>query len=159
MKINLLTLTTALLLIGCGGGGGGGEPTSPAPASPVAAGQPAAQRTMEDLSVPDGFSYRTELQVNLTVNADSLPAGQHTLSIYSSFSADSNEQVTPVRSSRLLTAALTDNRLETQLVLPTGTTQLLFEVWTMGNNSPQRSLITLDQQALNQDPSVADVTL
>lgn len=157
MKIYLITLATAALLSGCGGGGGGGGSTAPAsPATPVAATEP--QKTMADLDVPDGFSYRTEIDANLSISVTSLQSGNHTLSVYSRFTTRENRQPIPEMSSRLISAPLTDT-LESQFVLPAGTDQLLLEIWTVGNSTPLRNLIELDDTMLSDEAVNIDLML
>ncbi|MDF5565594.1 hypothetical protein P3713_26465, partial [Vibrio parahaemolyticus] len=79
----LITIIMGLALSACGGGGGGGNSTPPPPAQTTVVEEDTTQQeettveettvtvenaTMQDLVVPDGFSYNPVTEGTLNVN-------------------------------------------------------------------------------------------
>jgi hypothetical protein len=137
----VLTLLNVALLTACGGGDSSGVASSPGPAESIAS----TDSTTSELSVPNGFDYRTQIAAGLDITLNNLPAGEHYLSLYSRYLQLDDGSLQPERASKLLSAQLTDGRLSTGLVLPSAAEVLLLEVWTRGQSEPIRRLVRVNQ--------------
>lgn len=150
-----------VLLQGCGGGGGGdGESNS----SPVADTltetvtdsssqiEPVALRDMQDLSIPDGFSYGSVETYQLDVSVSELFSKRSYLSIYTEFLIGSDGAYQANNGSKVTAVPLESGEIEVSFSLPSATSEFLVEIWSYDGNPPlQRVFQTAEKRATWQE--------
>lgn len=104
MKNMILTLISGLLVIGCGGGGSGGGSSSASEASPAVEESVLA---IDELNIPEGFDYDTLQTLTLEINLSDYDSERSFVSVYHDYSEQS---MTPVSTSKLVTSSLTNGQ-------------------------------------------------
>ena len=148
---NLLLVISISVITACGGGGGGGSssggssapsapstPSAPAPASP--------QRSMDDLQVPQGFSYKPSSGINLSVQLSSQQNNTAFISVYSEYRQLAQSEYQAVSSSKLLSAPLVQGSFSASIETKENTETLLIEVWQMGASAPIQKVVEKQTQ-------------
>ncbi|SHO57028.1 hypothetical protein [Vibrio quintilis] len=139
--LSVLCLLSGLMLSGCGGGGGGGGGSS---AGSATQGATASAQAVEDLNVPDDFDYASTRDITLEINMTSLSGSRSYASVYTRFTQSTDGTFRPDPGSRLVNTALTDGTAIFTVTVPAADTQLLIEIWVIGNTSPVQRVITIE---------------
>lgn len=130
-------------LVACGGGGGGSDSPSngslPTPATPEASAPNPVQieqRSMSELSVPDGFSYQNSSEQSIEINISQFVGENAFVSIYSQYNQLASGEYQAIASSKVVSSPLLDGMLSTSFSLDGSTTSFLVEIWHVGAEQP-----------------------
>lgn len=157
---HLLLLIPMLVITACGGGGGGGgsssgggsspsAPSAPSEPTPVPVPAPApiiAQRSMDELEVPQGFSYQASSGLNLSVQLSSQQNNTAFISVYSEYSQLAQDQYQAVSSSKILSAPMVQGSFSASFETAESTKTLLIEVWQLGAAAPIQKVVVKQAQ-------------
>ncbi|GMQ48755.1 hypothetical protein [Vibrio sp. 10N] len=157
-----LTVTSIIslgLLVGCGGGGGGsdsgGGTSTPPAAVPDPAPEPTptpvaeAERTMEDLSIPDDFDYQPIEEYSLTVDATNDVNGRAFISVYTEYNENASGDLEPNYESKVASQALSDGKGELSFNAAEHVGSFLVEIWTYDGNAPVKKLVKASNKNLS----------
>lgn len=134
----LFTIIMGLALTACGGGDSGGGSSS-APTPTVQSPEP---ERMQDLVVPDGFSYDPIVQGTLNVNISSFSSQRAHLSVYKEYGQNGSGGFNANYASRVASAALTDGKTHVNYTLSDSQKNLLVEVWFYDGSEPLQTIIS-----------------
>lgn len=135
---------SATLVNGCGGGGGGGGGSTAAP-TPAAV----AAVKMEDLVVPDGFSYDPMGNYTMDIDISNISTERAFVSVYSRFSARDDSSYKPDYSSKVIAGSMNGGEFNSNFSAPSVNEEFLVEVWFFDNQPPlQRVFSTANAQIL-----------
>ena len=155
-----LWIISLVLLQACGGGGGGSDSdSSPSADTPSESDTDSAQdielvvlRDMQDLSIPDGFSYKAIQTYQLDVSLSGLFSTRSYLSIYSGFTMGSDGTYQADNGSKVAGGPLTSGVIDVSFSLPSSTSEFLVEVWTYDGNPPlQKVFLTSETSYIWQE--------
>ncbi|GAL11020.1 hypothetical protein JCM19233_2005 [Vibrio astriarenae] len=161
-----LSLVMSFALIGCGGGGGGGSApaqTSSAPEEEAvtevveAAVEEVAEeveavvepitstaQTVQDLIVPDGFSFDPITEMNIDIDISSLSTQRAYVSIYSEYEMSETGMLVPSGDHKLAGQALEAGTGNIDIVYADGIDKVLAEVWFYDGSDPIQKELTVD---------------
>ena len=145
MKNSILFITTLGMVTACGGGGGGGDSSgggTPTPAPVV------AERTMEDLSIPDELDYNPVEAYTLSVDATAEVSGRALVSIYTEFASQSTGEVVPVYDSRIASLSLQSGKGSIDFSSAEHVNEFLLEIWTHDGNPPLQKIVSAGSENL-----------
>ncbi|NLS13810.1 hypothetical protein HGP28_13005 [Vibrio sp. SM6] len=132
-KITLISLCSAVLL-GCGGGGSGGGGTASAPATPPAAISTTPQ-TVEEIVVPDGFSYHPVSEYQLDLDISAISNERAFVSVYTHYTeVDGNLRAD--YASRVVAAPLHNGTISMPFSAANAEQDLLIEIWFYNDSAP-----------------------
>ncbi|MDR9827876.1 hypothetical protein RCJ22_19965, partial [Vibrio sp. FNV 38] len=149
-----LTFVMSFTLIGCGGGGGGGSTSAPqetAEETPLeieetveieAADEEvvetvvATTRTMEDLIIPDGFSFDPVTEMNIDIDISNLSTQRAYVSIYSEYDTTESGLLAPSGDHKLAGQSLENGLGNIDIVYADGVEKVLAEIWFYDGSDP-----------------------
>ena len=153
LTMKLASLCACAVLAGCGGGSGGGDDTNNTPTptqqadevveqeiAPVAEVQ--TTRTMQDIIVPDGFSYDPVRDLVLNVDISTLSTDRAYISVYSQYQIDDNDRYNADYNTRVASSALVAGKGVLPLTYTEQYPTLLAEIWFYDGNDPIQKIIT-----------------
>ncbi|MET2898361.1 hypothetical protein ABXV22_08595 [Vibrio rotiferianus] len=136
----LITTIMGLALTACGGGGGGGGTTPPPP--PAQTVLPEETFTMQDLDVPDGFSYNPVVQHAFSVDISGFSSQRAHLSVYKDFLENSPGNYDAIYPSKVVSAPLTNGKVTVDFNVSDSQDSLLVEIWFYDGRDPLQRVIT-----------------
>ncbi|PMK03217.1 hypothetical protein [Vibrio sp. 10N.261.55.A7] len=152
---SVLISALVLSLVGCGGGGGGeGSSTAtPAAASPASSETAASesfvetvvQRSMSELSIPDGFSFNPIKDHSFDVDISNFSTQRAYVSVYGEYSEDSDGTIQANYSSRIASSALSSGVAELNFCIADSQQMLLAEIWFYDGTDPLQVVIPASQ--------------
>ncbi|WED28481.1 hypothetical protein L3V77_21250 [Vibrio sp. DW001] len=144
-----LWIMSLVLLQACGGGGGSDSGSSPSADTPAESDTGSTQdielvvlRDMQDLSIPDGFSYKAIQTYQLDVSLSGLFSTRSYLSIYSGFTTRSDGTYQADNGSKVTGGPLTSGIIDVSFSLSSSTSEFLIEVWTYDGNPPLQKVFS-----------------
>ncbi|WP_337160909.1 hypothetical protein [Vibrio alginolyticus] len=154
----LITIIMGLALTACGGGGGGGgNSTPPPPAQTTVAEEETTQQeettveettvtvenaTMQDLVVPDGFSYNPVTEGTLNVDISGFSSQRAHLSVYKEFVEHSSGNYDARYPSKVASVPLNNGTANVDFNVSDSQGSLLVEIWFYDGSDPIQKVIT-----------------
>ncbi|KGR36827.1 lipoprotein [Vibrio campbellii] len=157
----LITIIMGLALTACGGGGGGGgDNSTPAPPptqttvpeddtneneEPVEEEEttvPVEDVTMQDLEVPDNFSYNPVTEGSLNVDISSFSSQRAHLSVYKEFVENSSGSYDARYPSKVASVPLDKGTANIDFNVSDSQGSLLVEIWFYDGSDPIQKVIT-----------------
>ncbi|WP_264877237.1 hypothetical protein [Vibrio agarivorans] len=153
-----LALVMSFALIGCGGGGGGSA--APAQAAEDTAEAVAEETTevveevesvvestaqsMQDLVIPDGFSFDPITEMNIDIDISNLSTQRAYVSIYSEYEETDSGTLAPSGDHKLAGQALEAGMGNIDIVYADGVEKVLAEIWFYDGSDPIQKELTID---------------
>ena len=155
----LITIIMGLALTACGGGGGGGggNSTPPSPTQTTVAEEDTTQQeettveettvtvenaTMQDLVVPDGFSYNPVTEGTLNVDISGFSSQRAHLSVYKEFVENSSGNYDAKYPSKVASVPLNNGTANVDFNVSDSQGSLLVEIWFYDGSDPIQKVIT-----------------
>ncbi|MGR5118043.1 hypothetical protein ACPV5Q_02080 [Vibrio astriarenae] len=159
-----LALVMSFALIGCGGGGGGGGSAAPAQAAEETAEAVAEETTevveevveqvetvvestaqsMQDLVIPDGFSFDPITEMNIDIDISNLSTQRAYVSIYSEYEETDSGTLATSGDHKLAGQALEEGVGNIDIVYADGVEKVLAEIWFYDGSDPIQKELTID---------------
>jgi len=148
----LITIIMGLVLAACGGGDD--DNNSPPPPAQTSipeddttqneedATVPADSTTMQDLEVPDNFSYNPVSEGSLNVDISRFSSQRAHLSVYKEFVETSSGRYNPRYPSKVVSAPLDKGTANINFNVSDSQGDLLVEIWFYDGSDPIQKVIT-----------------
>ncbi|WP_295891028.1 hypothetical protein [uncultured Vibrio sp.] len=156
-NLNLALISSIVFsLVGCGGGGGGegGSTSTPSVSAPAAsdsatdstvASAAIEQRSMNELSIPDGFSFNPIKDHSFDVDISNFSTQRAYVSVYGEYTEANDGSLQPDYSSRIASAPLTSGAAELKFCIADSQQLLLAEVWFYDGTDPLQVVVSANQ--------------
>ena len=162
----LITIIMGLALTACGGGGGGGggNSTPPPPTQTTVPEEDTTQQeetteeettvtvedaTMQDLVVPDGFSYNPVTEGTLNVDISGFSSQRAHLSVYKEFVEHSSGNYDARYPSKVASVPLNNGTANVDFNVSDSQGSLLVEIWFYDGSDPIQKVITSGDNTWN----------
>ncbi len=147
----IITLLMGFTLMACGGDSNedNATPSDPPPSTPPSPSpSPESATTMQDLVVPDGFSYNPVKQSSLSVDIRGVSSQRAHLSVYKTFQEDSKGNYIANYSSKVVSIPLTEGQANFNFHTSDSQGPLLVEIWFYDGSAPIRKVISTSETHL-----------
>ncbi|WGV98149.1 hypothetical protein QF117_04635 [Vibrio sp. YMD68] len=159
MDIKWITLSLSFFLLACGGGGDGGDST-PANKTITAEEQDesvgsagsientlAVQRTTQDLSIPDGFSFNPVVEYTFDVDISAYSTQRAYVSVYGDYVPLPNGGFAPNFNSRITSTSLENGQAALEFFISDSQSSVLAEIWFYDGSDPIQYQFTPSQNS------------
>ncbi|MGC9402892.1 hypothetical protein ACP43V_10600 [Vibrio genomosp. F10 str. 9ZC157] len=158
MDIKWITLSLSFFLLACGGGGDGGSPPTNKTITTEEQGESAGsagfientlavQRTTQDLSIPDGFSFNPVVEYTFDVDISGYSTQRAYVSIYGNYVPLQDGSFVPNFNSRITSSSLDNGKAALEFIISDSQSSVLAEIWFYDGSDPIQYQFTPSQNS------------